>query len=171
MGISIKCPLTKNCIKSIFGAGLAPTIGYSDLKPEKQFFMSLASAANRAITAIEMSAFYKDIRDLLAVQSIRYESEKYGPSNYSIYMNKDYGNVKGYTFSLTKDMIQFQKHRFCDYTYQVTEGNNVTSGSFYYNALSSEQEEKRIVPLAWDQRHILNTNVSVGIEKLESWYY
>ena len=150
--------------KSIFGAGLAPTIGYSDLKPEKTvlYEFGLQQQIGR-ITAIEMSAFYKDIRDLLAVQSIRYESEKYGPSNYSIYMNKDYGNVKGYTFSLTKRYDPVSRtSAFVDYTYQVTEGNSVTSGSFYYNALSGEQEEKRIVPLAWDQRHILNTNVSVG---------
>ena len=77
--------------------------------------------------------------------------------------DRDYGNVKGYTFSFTKRYDPISKtSAFVDYTYQVTEGNSVNSGSFYYNALSGEQEEKRIVPLAWDQRHILNTNVSVG---------
>ena len=150
--------------RSIFGAGLSPTIGYADLKPEKTVLYEFGLQQQIGkITAIEMSAFYKDIRDLLALQSIRYESEKYGPSNYSIYMNKDYGNVKGYTFSFTKRYDPISKtSAFVDYTYQVTEGNSVTSGSFYYNALSGEQDEKRIVPLAWDQRHILNTNISIG---------
>ena len=150
--------------RSIFGAGLSPTIGYADLKPEKTVLYEFGLQQQIGkITAIEMSAFYKDIRDLLALQSIRYESEKYGPSNYAIYMNKDYGNVKGYTFSFTKRYDPKSKtSAFVDYTYQVTEGNSVNSGSFYYNALSGEQEEKRIVPLAWDQRHILNTNLSVG---------
>jgi len=150
--------------RSIFGAGLAPTIGYANLKPEKTVLYEFGLQQQIGkITAIEMSAFYKDIRDLLALQSIRYESEKYGPSNYSIYMNKDYGNVKGYTFSFTKRYDPISKtSAFVDYTYQVTEGNSVTSGSFYYNALSGEQDEKRIVPLAWDQRHILNTNISIG---------
>jgi outer membrane receptor protein involved in Fe transport len=150
--------------RSIFGAGLSPTIGYADLKPEKTVLYEFGLQQQIGkITAIEMSAFYKDIRDLLALQSIRYESEKYGPSNYSIYMNKDYGNVKGYTFSFTKRYDPISRtSAFVDYTYQVTEGNSVTSGSFYYNALSGEQDEKRIVPLAWDQRHILNTNISIG---------
>tara|TARA_Y100001954_G_scaffold238900_1_gene309341 strand:+ start:1956 stop:4691 length:2736 start_codon:yes stop_codon:yes gene_type:complete len=150
--------------RSIFGAGLAPTIGYANLKPEKTVLYEFGLQQQIGkITAIEMSAFYKDIRDLLALQSIRYESEKYGPSNYSIYMNKDYGNVKGYTFSFTKRYDPISKtSAFVDYTYQVTEGNSVTPGSFYYNALSGEQDEKRIVPLAWDQRHILNTNISIG---------
>ena len=150
--------------RSIFGAGLSPSIGFADLKPEKTVLYEFGLQQQIGkITAIEMSAFYKDIRDLLALQSIRYESEKYGPSNYSIYMNKDYGNVKGYTFSFTKRYDPVSKtSAFVDYTYQVTEGNSVNSGSFYYNALSGEQEEKRIVPLAWDQRHILNTNLSIG---------
>ena len=150
--------------RSIFGAGLSPSIGFADLKPEKTVLYEFGLQQQIGkITAIEMSAFYKDIRDLLALQSIRYESEKYGPSNYSIYMNKDYGNVKGYTFSFTKRYDPISKtSAFVDYTYQVTEGNSVNSGSFYYNALSGEQEEKRIVPLAWDQRHILNTNLSIG---------
>ena len=150
--------------KSIFGAGLSPSIGYADLKPEKTVLYEFGLQQQIGdISAIEMSAFYKDIRDLLAVQSIRYESNKYGPSNYSIYMNKDYGNVKGYTLSLTKRYDQTTKtSAFIDYTFQVTEGNSITSGSFYYNALSDSQEEKKIVPLAWDQRHILNTNISIG---------
>ena len=150
--------------KSIFGAGLAPTVGYADLKPEKTVLYEFGLQQQIGpIMAVEMSAFYKDIRDLLAVQSIRYESEKYGPSNYAIYMNKDYGNVKGYTFSLTKRYDRVTRiSAFVDYTYQVTEGNSLTSGSFYYNALSGQEEEKRIVPLAWDQRHIFNTNLSIG---------
>ena len=46
-------------------------------------------------------------------------------------MNKDYGNVKGYTFSFTKRYDPVSKtSAFVDYTYQVTEGNSVTSGSF-----------------------------------------
>ncbi|MAP70897.1 MAG: TonB-dependent receptor [Candidatus Marinimicrobia bacterium] len=150
--------------KSIFGAGLAPTVGYADLKPEKTILYEFGLQQQIGeIIGVEMSAFYKDIRDLLAIQSIRYESERYGPSNYSIYMNKDYGNVKGYTFSLTKRYDPKTKtSAFVDYTYQITEGNSVNSGSFYYNALSGEEEEKRIVPLSWDQRHIFNTNVSIG---------
>ena len=150
--------------RDIFGAGLRPTIGYAELKPEKTVLYEFGLQQQLArVLAFELSAFYKDIRDLLALQSIRYDSEKYGPSNYSIYMNKDYGNVKGFTFSLTKRYDQLTKtSAFVDYTYQVTEGNSVNSGSFYYNSLSGKEEEKQIVPLSWDQRHILNATISIG---------
>jgi len=149
---------------SIFGAGLAPSVGNANLKPEKTvlYEFGLQQQLNR-ILAVDVSAFYKDIRDLLALQSIHYDSKKYGPSNYSQYMNKDYGNVKGFTFSLTKRYDPVSKtSAFIDYTYQVTEGNDVSSGSFYYNALTGEEEEKSIVPLSWDQNHILNTTLSIG---------
>ncbi len=149
---------------SIFGAGLNPTVGYANLRPEKTVLYEFGLQQQLTnILAIEANAFYKDIRDLLALQALHYDSEKYGPSNYNIYLNKDYGNVKGFTFSLTKRYDRFTKTTaFLDYSYQVTEGNSVSSGAFYYNALTGEEEEKRIVPLAWDQRHIFNATISIG---------
>ena len=60
-------------------------------------------------------------------------------------MNKDYGNVKGLTLSLIKRHDPITKtSAFLDYSYQITEGNSVSSGSFYFNALTGEEEEKRI---------------------------
>ncbi|MFH1851719.1 MAG: TonB-dependent receptor [Candidatus Neomarinimicrobiota bacterium] len=146
----------------IFGAGLAPTVGNANLKPEKTILyeFGLQQQLTR-ILAIETSIFYKDIRDLLATQSIRYDSPNYGPSNYAIYLNKDYGAVKGIALSLTKRWDRVSKtSAFIDYSYQVTEGNSVSSGSFYFNALTGEEEEKKIVPLSWDQSHILNATVT-----------
>ncbi len=149
---------------SVFGAGLAPEIGYSDLKPEKtvNYEFGLQQQFTR-ILAIEINIFYKDIRDLLALQSIHYESPTYGPSDYSIYQNKDYGSVQGLTFSLTKRYDPISRlSAWADYTYQVADGNSVKSGSFFFNALTGEEEEKRIVPLKWDQRHIMSTTIMIG---------
>lgn len=149
---------------SVFGAGLGPSIGYADLKPEKtvNYEFGLQQQFTR-ILAVDLNIFYKDIRDLLALQSIHYESEKYGPSNYSIYLNKDYGTVQGFTFSLTKRYDAASRlSAWADYTYQVAEGNSVSSGSFFFNALTGEEEEKRIVPLNWDQRHIISANIMFG---------
>ena len=60
-------------LKNIFGAGLSPTIGYSDLKPQKtvMYEFGLQQQLSRYI-AINGSLFYKDIRDLLALQTINY---------------------------------------------------------------------------------------------------
>lgn len=151
-------------LTSIFGAGLAPSLGNSNLDPQKtvNYEFGLQQQFTK-ILAMDINIFYKDIRDLLALQSIHYESEKYGPSNYSIYLNKDYGSVKGVTLSLTKRYDKISKlSLWSDYTYQVADGNSLQSGSFYYNALTGEEEEKKIVPLSWDQRHIISSTVSFG---------
>ena len=43
-----------------------------------------------------------------------------------------------------------------------SEGNSVNSGSFLFSALSGIEEEKLIVPLSWDQSHLLNTTLIIG---------
>ena len=149
---------------SIFGANISPIIGNANLKPEKTVLYEFGLQQQFSkIMAIDVSAYYKDIHDLLALQSIDYLSPTYGPASYSIYLNKDYGNVKGFTLSLTKRYDRISKtSAFLDYSYQVTEGNSVTSGSFYFNALTGEEEEKRIVPLNWDQRHVMSAALTIS---------
>ena len=71
--------------------------------------------------------------------------------------------MKGFAISLTKRYDRFSKtSAFLDYAYQITDGNDVNSGSFYFNALTGEEEEKRIVPLTWDQRHVFNATVTIS---------
>lgn len=152
---------------SIFGAGNAPTIGYSNLKPEKtvnyEFGLQQQFGDNMAV---EVAIFHKDIRDLLALQSIRYESDRFGPSSYAVYLNKDYGTVKGFTFSFNKRYDPVTKFSaWVDYTFQTTEGNDVSSGAFFFSELSGLQEEKLIVPLNWDQRHVINTTITISEPK------
>ncbi len=151
--------------KDIFGANLSPeNIGNPDLKPEKTvlYEFGLQQQMTRVL-ALEASVFYKDIRDLLASQSIKYDSPTFGPTSYSVYLNKDYGAIKGMAVSLTKRWDRVSKtSAFIDYSYQVTEGNSLSSGSFYFNALTGEEEAKEIVPLDWDQSHVLNATVTVS---------
>ena len=156
-------PTLRNLYKqSIFGANQSPTVGYANLNPEKtiQYEFGVQQQLLQFV-AVDMSIYYKDVRDLLALQSISYDSPNYGPSSYNIYLNKDYATIKGLTFSLTKRYDPITRiSAFFDYGYQISEGNSITSGSFYFNALTGEQEEKRVVPLSWDQKHIFNATVT-----------
>ena len=142
---------------AIFGANQTPSVGYANLKPEKTVLYEFGLQQQLTpILAMDGSIFYKDIRDLLALQSIHYDSPTYGPSNYSIYLNKDYASIKGITLSITKRWDPATKTSVnLDYSYQVTQGNAVSSGSFYFNALTGQEKEKEVVPLAWDQSHVL----------------
>ncbi|MBT5733877.1 TonB-dependent receptor [bacterium] len=158
-------PTLRNLYReSYFGAGLAPTVGNPDLKPEKTVLYEFGFQQQFGnLIGMDFNVFHKDIRELLALQSIRYNSPNYGPSNYSIYLNKDYGSARGLTLSITKRYDPVSRTSlWVDYTYQKSEGNSVNSGSFYFSALSGTEEEKLIVPLSWDQSHLLNTTLIVG---------
>ena len=87
-------PTLRNLYReSYFGAGLAPTVGNPDLKPEKTVLYEFGFQQQFGnLIGMDFNVFHKDIRELLALQSIRYNSPNYGPSNYSIYLNKDYGS-------------------------------------------------------------------------------
>jgi len=147
--------------KEIFGAGAAPEIGYADLKPEKSVIYEFGLQQQFGqMMAIDASIYYKDIRELLALQSISYESPNYGPASYSIYLNKDYGSVQGLTISLTKRYDPVTKiSLWLDYSYQKADGNSVADDAFLFSVLTGMEEEKVIVPLLWDQNHILNGTV------------
>ena len=109
--------------------------------------------------AFNVTGFYKDVRDLLALQQIRVSTSV----TYQKYVNKDYGNIKGITFSLTKRKLPSDLlGASVDYTFQVAEGNDTDANSFFLDLSSGRQSEKLPVPLAWDQTHTLNGVVTFG---------
>ncbi len=139
-----------------------PVYGNANLNPEKTvtYEIGLQQQLTES-TAFNVTGFYKDVRDLLALQQIRISSN----SIYDKYVNKDYGNIKGITFSLTKrkladDLLSAS----LDYTFQVAEGNETGADAFFLDLLSGRQSEKVPVPLNWDQSHTLNGVISFGKE-------
>jgi len=109
--------------------------------------------------AFNVTGFFKDIRDLLATQVIRVSGDR----TYQKYVNKDYGSVKGITFTLTKrrtaqDMLGIS----VDYTYQTAEGNDNDPDAFFLDISSGRQAENVVIYLPWDQTHTLNTTISFG---------
>ena len=79
--------------------------------------------------AFNVTGFYKDVRDLLALQQIRISSNQI----YQKYVNKDYGNIKGITFSFTKRKMPDDLFgASLDYTFQVAEGNETSTDAFLY---------------------------------------
>jgi outer membrane receptor protein involved in Fe transport len=138
-----------------------PTFGNANLKPEKtvayEFGLQQQFTDN---FAINVTAFYKDVRDLLALQRTRISQEKV----YNLYVNKDYGNIKGITFSLIKRRLKDELvAATLDYTYQVAEGNDPNPDAFFIDLKSGREPEKFFVYLDWDQRHTLNGTISIGI--------
>lgn len=107
---------------------------------------------------MDVTGFYRDVRNWITA----------GPFiptrnlvTYSMYINKDYSNVKGITLAFGK---RFNNNYAFDlnYTYQVAEGSN-SSPEDEYNAMLGEGEPTLyLIPMDWDQRHLVNFNVMVG---------
>ena len=51
--------------------------------------------------AFDITGFFKDIRDYLASQRIRFSTIA-GEDQFTIFLNRDYANVRGITFALTR---------------------------------------------------------------------
>jgi outer membrane receptor protein involved in Fe transport len=145
--------------KYSFSSG-TPTFGNADLNPQRTVTYELGLQQQLMDNlSFNLTGFYKDVRDLLAMQQIRIS----GDETYYKYVNKDYSNVKGITFSLTKrrtagDMVGAT----LDYTFQVAEGNDVNVNAFFVDLSSGRQSEKVPVYLDWDQSHTVNATVTVG---------
>lgn len=136
------------------------TYGNPNLNPEKTVSYELGLQQQLLDNlAFNITGYYKDVRDLLAVQQIRISGEE----TYFTYVNKDYANIRGLIFSLTKrrtnaDMLGVT----LDYTFQVSEGNDVNSDAFFLDLSSGRQSEKIPVLLNWDKTHQLNGTISIG---------
>ncbi len=140
----------------------SPIFGNANLNPQKTVTYELGLQQQLfEDLAFNVTGFYKDVRDLLALQQIRIS----GTQTYFKYVNKDYSNNKGVIFSLTKRRTaQSMFGVSLDYTFMVAEGNETNSDAFFLDLSSGRQTEKIPVFLSWDQTHTLNATVSVGGE-------
>jgi outer membrane receptor protein involved in Fe transport len=137
-----------------------PLFGNANLNPEKTVTYEIGLQQQLLEDlAFNITGYYKDVRDLLAIQQIRIS----GNETYLKYVNKDYANSKGLTFSLTKRRTPESIIGVTlDYTFAVSEGNETDADAFFLDLSSGRQSEKIPVFLGWDQTHTLNGTVSVG---------
>ena len=107
----------------------------------------------------DFTVYYRDIRNLLGTEIIQtHEGFKYAQ-----YVNRDYGNVRGFIVSAEKQYADYYSLR-ADYTYQIAEGNASDPLSVFFNNQSDPPlaTNKKVVPLNWDQRSTLNVSLNVG---------
>ncbi|HQU70695.1 MAG: TonB-dependent receptor [Calditrichaeota bacterium] len=132
--------------------------GNPDLKPEKtvQYEVGLKQALTEFL-GLEVSAFYKDIRDLLGVEFIT----TYNTARYSRFTNVDFGNTYGFTLALSQRAVG-KVSSSIDYTLQVARGNSSDPNETAVRADSGKDPRPRDIPFNWDQRHTLNATLVVA---------
>jgi outer membrane receptor protein involved in Fe transport len=99
---------------------------------------------------LEVAVYYRDIYDLLSTSII----STYNQTEYGLYTNKDYGNVKGLElkFDYTSNEFYFD----LNYTLQYTKGNADNPQQTFTRAGNSMDPIPTLIPMSWDQRHTLN---------------
>ncbi|MCK5739589.1 TonB-dependent receptor, partial [bacterium] len=142
--------------------GNSKIISNSDLSPQKTVMYEIGLQQGLAIDiAMDLTLFYRDIRDWVGSSGL---TPTYLKSvAYTRYINKDYSNVKGVTFTLKKRYSSYFEAAL-DYAYMVTEGTASDPDDEYNDRLNERAPRIQIIPLAWDQRHTINAHFSAGTE-------
>lgn len=146
----------------VLPASGTPVFGNANLEPEKQITYELGLKQQFGdMMAIDFTGFYKDIRNLLAWQTITFNRLEGDRQSYRVRRNQDYANVMGVTLSFEKRSRPSSPIAAkIDYTFQISEGNDNNASAFYYNSLSGQETVKKTVPLDWDQSHNLYGSIT-----------
>ena len=108
---------------------------------------------------LEVALFYRDIYDLLSVKVI----STYNQTEYGLYTNKDYGNVRGLEVKYKYRLRNFSAN--LNYTLQYTRGNSDNPTMTYNRAGDSIDPINQMIPMSWDQRHTLNVTTGYSTKK------
>lgn len=141
----------------------APTFGNANLRPERtvSYEIGLQQQLTETI-AFDVTGYFKDIRDYLTRQQIRYSTIP-GRDIFNVYVNRNFVNVKGVTFALTKRRSRDGLvSANIDYTYQIAEGENDDPNAAFFNFLSGRENELEVIPTDFDQRHVVSSTVTVS---------
>lgn len=140
------------------GSGYGP-YGNPDLKPQQTVMYEIGFKQQFFDDfTLDVTGFYRDIRNWITAGPLITTRNLV---SYSIFINKDYSNVKGITLNFNK---RFTNHYSIDlnYTYQVAEGSNSNPEDEFFAQLGNNEPTLYLIPLDWDQRHLLNLSMFVG---------
>jgi outer membrane receptor protein involved in Fe transport len=134
------------------GATSYGVMGNPDIKPEftTQYEFGFKQQFGQFL-GVDLSVFYKDIRDLLGVEFI----DTYADSRYARFTNVDFGSVYGIRLALDQRFSE-EVSLSVNYTYQNATGNSSDPSETANRAAAGEDPRPRLVPFDWDQRHTLN---------------
>lgn len=145
--------------------GLNRAFGFADLEPQQtvSYEIGLQQAFSDVI-GVDVTAYYKDIRNLLGTRIEEIKpgfDEPFPLSRYGRFVNFDYGQVKGLIVAFEKRMSGgFALN--VDYTFQIARGNSSDPRSVLLDEQAGVESEKQLVPLDWDRRHQLITSLTLG---------
>jgi hypothetical protein len=132
-----------------------PVMGNPDIRPEQtvQYQFGYKHAISDDL-GLDVTMFYKDIRDLLGTKIV----ETYNGAQYAQLSNVDFGNVVGFTVTVSQRSKGAFSSTF-DYTWQAAQGNSSDPNETAIRAAAGEDARPRSIPFNWDQRQTLNVTL------------
>lgn len=119
--------------------------------------------------ALNMTAFYKNIKNLVNHQLYQYQRVTDGETiNAALPVNADFGTTKGFAFSFDITNLSYFSVS-AQYTFALAEGTgSSTSSSFTAVFRNSDYEAPKVIaPLDFDQRHTGTVNIDFYVPKGE----
>ncbi|MBN1425370.1 TonB-dependent receptor [Candidatus Fermentibacteria bacterium] len=138
-----------------------PLLGNPDLPPEKTvaYEIGIKHAFNPDLAG-EVTAYYKDVENLLATRKI-ISTLNQNPVNYTIFLIEDFAVVKGMDISLTKRAASYLSGSLT-YSYLDAKGSGSSAREYYYLFRDTETPlPKREYPLEFDVTHSLKANLNL----------
>ncbi|MCK4257116.1 TonB-dependent receptor [candidate division WOR-3 bacterium] len=111
--------------------------------------------------AFYITAFYKDMTNMVTTRSIRWSG-----IDYFVYDNEDYGNSKGIDLTLKGRIVDIIYTSF-NYTFSVARGNRSSPMEGFWNAYTGRPEAMTEYYLGFDRTH--DIAFSLSIEYPESY--
>ncbi|NOZ03868.1 MAG: TonB-dependent receptor [FCB group bacterium] len=134
-------------------------VGNADLKPQKT--VSYEVGFEQEVTrdaAVYVKVFYRDMRNLLGQRIYILPG---GSDSYALFINRDWGNVKGVTLSFDQRFTGLVSGSI-DYTYQVAVGNESDPTRTRRDYRLTIEPQKKVVYLNWDQPHAFRFVLNIG---------
>ncbi|RKZ05057.1 hypothetical protein DRQ21_00870 [Candidatus Fermentibacteria bacterium] len=144
-------------------SGAFPIVGNPDLAPEETIAYEVGIKHQfDDVTMLDITGYYKDITGLVDMQKNYFTAV----DAYDLFINGDYGNVRGAEFTLMRRPANFVSFS-ANYTYSIAKGKSSSAYQNYNYNWSGWVIPKRESFLDWDQRHEVNANFDFRIPRNE----
>ncbi|MGH2569386.1 MAG: TonB-dependent receptor plug domain-containing protein, partial [Bacteroidota bacterium] len=142
--------------------GTTPSFGNPNVNPQRsvQYELGLQQGLTSNLK-IEVTAYYKDVRDYIFFQTI---ITPRGDRQYSVLTNLSYANTRGVSISLLKRRSPSDPLSLSlDYTFQTAEGNRTQpTEEIFFNEQKGQLSETYLVPMSFDRSHTITTTATLS---------
>ena len=140
----------------------APYVGNPDLEYEKtvEYELGVETEIGK-FWVMRIAGYYKDNYNLVGSIPV-----VYGPLDFRVYSNTNYGRARGFEIKLDKN---FSQYYLMSFTYDFSYALGKTSADFYDSIvrLANVTYNHDEYALDWDERHIINLYASIRYQKDE----